>query len=44
VAFRMSEKVRPERLPPQRTVVELRCRRPDSRQWLLLEAAVGMTA
>jgi DNA-binding HxlR family transcriptional regulator len=43
VAFRMSEKVRPERLPPQRTVVELRCRRPDSRQWLLLEAA-GSTA
>jgi hypothetical protein len=43
LAFRMSEKVRAARLPPNRTVVELRCRRPDSRQWLLLEAA-GSTA
>ncbi|HSK58132.1 MAG TPA: helix-turn-helix domain-containing protein [Actinomycetospora sp.] len=43
LAFRMSEKVHPGRLPPNRTVVELRCRRPDSRQWLLLEAA-GSTA
>jgi len=39
----MSEKVRAERLPPQRTVVELRCSRPESRQWLLLDAA-GSTA
>jgi DNA-binding HxlR family transcriptional regulator len=43
LAFRMSEKVHAARLPPDRTVVELRCRRPDARQWLLLEAA-GSTA
>jgi DNA-binding HxlR family transcriptional regulator len=43
LAFRMSERARPGSLPPHRTVVELRCRRPDSRQWLLLEAA-GSTA
>ncbi|MDD7940447.1 helix-turn-helix domain-containing protein [Actinomycetospora lutea] len=43
LAFRMSEKVRAARLPPDRTVVELRCRRPEARQWLLLEAA-GSTA
>ncbi len=30
LAFRMSEKVDAARLPPNRTVVELRCRRPDS--------------
>jgi DNA-binding HxlR family transcriptional regulator len=43
LAFRMSEKVNRAHLPPDRTVVELRCRRPDSHQWLLLEAA-GSTA
>src|SRR5688500_3057514 len=43
LAFRMSEKVHAARLPPNRTVVELRCRRPDSRQSLLLDAA-GSTA
>ncbi len=43
LAFRMSEKVDVARLPPNRTVVELRCRRPDSRQWLLLDPA-GSTA
>lgn len=43
LAFRMSEKVLAAQLPPDRTVVELRCRRPDSRQWLLLDAA-GSTA
>jgi DNA-binding HxlR family transcriptional regulator len=43
LAFRMSEKVQVARLPPRRTVVELRCRQPDSRQWLLLDAA-GSTA
>ena len=43
LAFRMSEKVQAARLPPSRTVVELRCRQPDSRQWLLLDPA-GSTA
>ena len=43
LAFRMSEKVRAGRLPSRRTVVELRCRRPESRQWLLLDRA-GSTA
>jgi hypothetical protein len=43
LAFRMSEKVRIERLPSERTVIEMRCSRPDARHWLLLGTA-GATA
>lgn len=43
LVFRMSEKVRLERLPAARTVVEMRCLRPDARHWLVLGTA-GATA
>lgn len=43
LAFRMAEKVDTSRTPDDRTVVELRCRNPSERHWLVLDPS-GATA
>lgn len=37
LAFRMTESVDTARVPHDRTVVELRCRRPSERHWVVLD-------